>query len=63
MHIVFPAYIVPCPRCNSINRTVVPEHSRSSASAVSINTNASVDALLKRAALFLEDKEWDTADV
>lgn len=58
-------YKVKCPNCHSTNVTAVFENSMpvAAASTVTVNPNASIDALLKRAALFLEDEEWDTANV
>ena len=54
-----------CPKCKSTNVTGVFANADNSAAvpAITINANASIDALLKRAALFVEDEAWDTADV
>jgi len=61
-------YQVKCPKCRSTNVEAVPENADSImtssvkvASTITINANASIDALLKRAEMFLEDEEWDTA--
>ena len=56
---------VKCPFCHSTNVEAVFEDTdcAAAAPAITINANASIDALLKRAALFLEDGEWGTATV
>lgn len=63
-----------CPNCHSINTVLlsdeewaeIQKQSESSGGiaikAIEINTNATVESLLKRAYLFLEDAEWQTAD-
>lgn len=64
-----------CPNCHSISTVPISEEewtelqNQSGASAdgtvirtIEVNSNATVESLLKRAHLFLEDAEWGTAD-
>ncbi len=61
-----------CPHCGSNDlRHVTQEEFQKSqkaatgvaGAAININTNASVEALIKRTRLFIEDEEWDKAEV
>lgn len=60
-----------CPHCGSHDLRYVTEEEfqrsqkklAGGGPAVSINANASVDALIKRTTLLMEDQEWDTAEV
>lgn len=57
-----------CPHCHSRSISVYTGDDTEKASpsvavaAKSINTSASAESLLKRAFIFLEDEEWETAD-
>lgn len=60
-----------CPYCNSTKvhelseeevRELQNQETHATKQAIAINTNASNEALLKRASLFLEDHEWATAE-
>lgn len=55
-----------CPYCHSRSLSVFTgnaEEDTKVVKAVTINTSASTESLLKRVFIFLEDGEWETADV
>lgn len=63
-----------CPSCHSVSTVLLSdeewaEHQKQAESSgdivvktIEINANATVESLLKRAFLFLEDAQWQTAD-